>query len=124
MKEKIVKEWIYKAEEDYESAISLARKKKNPVPDAVCFHCQQCIEKYLKAYLSYHDVEPLEIHDLQVLRKLCAGIDKDFGTVSDGLDILNAYAVNFSDTPVKKLQSKEPVQVMRKLRDFIKEKLK
>jgi len=48
MREKLVKEWIYKAEEDFEAAILLARKKRKSVPDVVCFHAQQCIEKYLR----------------------------------------------------------------------------
>ena len=46
-----VLEWISKAEQDYETAETMARKRKNPVPDIVGFHSQQCIEKYLKAYL-------------------------------------------------------------------------
>ena len=44
-------EWIVKAEQDHLTAETMARKKKTPVPDIVGFHSQQCVEKYLKAYL-------------------------------------------------------------------------
>src|SRR5262249_768101 len=44
------REWVSKAEDDYRGARSLARKKP-PLHDLVCFHCQQCVEKYLKALL-------------------------------------------------------------------------
>jgi HEPN domain-containing protein len=44
-------EWIRKAEEDYNAAIALARQRKKSTPNALSFHCQQCAEKYLKAYL-------------------------------------------------------------------------
>lgn len=44
-------EWLSKAEQDYQTAITMARKRKKPVPDVVGFHSQQCIEKYFKAFL-------------------------------------------------------------------------
>jgi len=44
-------EWVDKAEADYQSAVALHRRRKAPLPDIVCYHCQQCVEKYLKAYL-------------------------------------------------------------------------
>ena len=42
-----VSEWIEKAEEDYHVAISLRRLRRHPAHNAVCFHAQQCVEKYL-----------------------------------------------------------------------------
>lgn len=45
----ITREWVNKAEEDWEAARTLARKRKNPAHNAVCFHAQQSAEKYLKA---------------------------------------------------------------------------
>ena len=43
MTKELVEEWIYKAEEDFESALHLVKKDRKPVPDSICFHCQQCI---------------------------------------------------------------------------------
>jgi len=44
MRKKLIEEWIYKAEEDFESALYLVKKPKKPIPDIVCFHSQQCIK--------------------------------------------------------------------------------
>jgi len=48
-------EWIEKAEGD----LKVARRETqtaDPVYDAVCFHAQQCAEKYLKAVLEEHNI--------------------------------------------------------------------
>ena len=44
------REWIKKAEGDYAAATILSRRRKVPLHDHVCFHCQQSAEKYLKAF--------------------------------------------------------------------------
>jgi HEPN domain-containing protein len=43
----LTREWVRKAEADYVMASALSRLVP-PVHDGVCFHCQQCAEKYLK----------------------------------------------------------------------------
>lgn len=47
----IVKEWIEKANADANTARREIQVVKKPNWDAVCFHVQQAIEKYLKALL-------------------------------------------------------------------------
>jgi HEPN domain-containing protein len=47
------REWVAKAEEDYLAALDLARRRKRPLWSGVCFHAQQCAEKYLKANKSH-----------------------------------------------------------------------
>jgi HEPN domain-containing protein len=47
----LTKEWIQKTENDFSVASCEMRVRKNPNYDAICFHCQQCSEKYLKAIL-------------------------------------------------------------------------
>src|SRR6266446_2136200 len=42
----VTREWMAKAEEDFLAATDLALRRKRPVWDAVCFHCQQAAEKY------------------------------------------------------------------------------
>ena len=42
--------WVEKAEEDFVLAQSALRRKK-PLITGVCFHAQQCAEKYMKALL-------------------------------------------------------------------------
>jgi len=47
---RLTAEWVRKAETDFLAAAALADASP-PLHDAVCFHCQQCAEKYLKALL-------------------------------------------------------------------------
>ena len=48
---RLTREWVTKAEEDFSVAGGLVRRRKIPAWNAICFHCQQCAEKYLKARL-------------------------------------------------------------------------
>lgn len=48
-------EWIRKAEEDCRVA-NREMEAEPPSFNAVCFHAQQCVEKYLKAVLQENDV--------------------------------------------------------------------
>ena len=59
-------EWIERAEEDYNIA-ELARQASHPFHNSICFHAQQCIEKYLKAWLQEADVPVPRTHDLEEL---------------------------------------------------------
>ena len=52
----LVQEWIEKAEGDFRTAQREARVRKQPNHEAVCFHSQQCAEKYLKAYLQEQQI--------------------------------------------------------------------
>lgn len=47
----ITLEWVEKAEGDYLTAKREVVVDESPNYDAVCFHCQQSAEKYLKARL-------------------------------------------------------------------------
>jgi HEPN domain-containing protein len=62
-----VKEWVVKAEQDYQTAYREAQVTNNPNNDAVCFHCQQCIEKLMKAVLIRDGAMPPKTHDLLLL---------------------------------------------------------
>ena len=41
--------WFLKADHDL-LAVQKEIASKEPFTDIACFHCQQCVEKYLKAY--------------------------------------------------------------------------
>jgi HEPN domain-containing protein len=125
MREEYLAEWVRKAEEDYEAALVLARKRKRPTPGAVGFHCQQCIEKYLKAFLVSNNVNFPKIHDLLELHKLCLSIDPTFELIGDLLDELNPFAVEFR-YPGEEITIEEArfaVKAMRKARFFIRNRL-
>jgi len=63
----IVREWVVKAENDLTTAAhALTLGPKCPT-DTVCFHAQQCVEKYLKAVLVLHGQDFPKTHDLKRL---------------------------------------------------------
>lgn len=59
--------------------------------DNACFHCQQAIEKMLKAFLIYNGRDIERTHNIIFLLAECAKFDPVFENV-DPLDI-NEYAV-------------------------------
>jgi len=63
----ITAEWVGKAEGDATQMEREGRARKNPVLDGICFHAQQCAEKYLKARLCEGGIEFGKTHDLVTL---------------------------------------------------------
>lgn len=90
-----VKEWIKKAAADYEGSVQLSRRKKKPLPDLVCFHCQQCAEKCLKGFLIYHQAPFPKTHDLLLLLDLCIPFQLSLEMHRELFEFLNPYSVVF-----------------------------
>ena len=90
-----VKEWVRKAEADFEVASILGRKKKKTVYGAVCFHAQQCAEKYLKAFLTAQRKKFPKTHNLTNLLSLAAQIDPSLNLIHDLVKGLSPFAVEF-----------------------------
>ncbi len=60
----VVSEWVAKAEGDLKSAALILRAGKDCPIDAVCFHAQQAVEKYLKALLTAHKIPFPKTHNI------------------------------------------------------------
>ena len=90
-----VNEWIEKAEEDFRVALSLRRLVSHPPHNSVCFHAQQCIEKYLKAILEKQGVGIRKIHALPILLDQCAEIHPLLIAMRPDMVRLSVYAVEF-----------------------------
>jgi HEPN domain-containing protein len=118
-------EWIRKAEEDYNAALALARQRKKSTPNAVTFHCQQCAEKYLKAFLVQSGVGFPKTHDLLELHKLCLGVNPAFELIGDLLDSLNPYAVEFRypGDEVNADEAQEAIGAVKEVRRFMRSQL-
>ena len=87
-----LKSWIAYAEEDFNATKTLLSLKK-PLRAAVCFHAQQCAEKYLKALLILKDVDFPKTHDLPSLNTLCNQNDILTGFDPQQLADLTKHAV-------------------------------
>ena len=88
-------EWVGKAEADFQGAVALSRRRKNPLPDLVCFLCQQCAEKYLKAVLQERAIPFPRTHVLTDLLALALGRDSSLNELRPALLVLQDYAVKF-----------------------------
>jgi HEPN domain-containing protein len=86
-------EWIEKAEGDQLTARREYRARNRPNYDAVCFHTQQTVEKYLKAWLQEADRAIPRIHNLVDLVSLCIEVDPTFSILEQELRGLDSYAV-------------------------------
>src|SRR3972149_10658861 len=86
-------EWVAKAEGDFLTSGRELRARKSPNYDAVCFHSQQCAEKYLKAILQDNDKHIPKIHNLIELMLLCEEIDGSFEMLRADLVTMERYAV-------------------------------
>ena len=69
------RDWIKKAESDYQLAVSLTRRRKVLAHDHAYFHFQQAAEKYLKARLEEAGVRFLKTHDIDALIQSAALIE-------------------------------------------------
>ena len=91
----ITQEWIDKAEGDWATAKREYRVRKNPNYDAVCFHCQQCGEKYLKAHLQEAGIVFKKIHDLEVLLNAVLTVEPSWTNLRNSSLILTDFAVDY-----------------------------
>lgn len=94
MKSKIdlAKEWFKKAENDLKNAELIFQVSADSKPyDTVCFHCQQAVEKYLKSFLVFNDIEFPKTHNIEVLLDL-ASLKSEKFDISEAA-ILTSYAV-------------------------------
>ena len=85
-------EWFYFADADYDSAIILndAHRKHNEI---ICYHCQQAVEKYLKAFLCYNGIIPPKIHVLETLCASCSEFDVSFNQIAKECAYLSPFVV-------------------------------
>ena len=88
----LVKEWLAKAEGDQE-VVKILSTDENCPNESVCFHCQQYVEKLLKALLTLHSVEAPRTHDLKRLIKLASPYVPGLSALADRSDRLSDHAI-------------------------------
>jgi HEPN domain-containing protein len=67
---RVVHEWVEKAENDLRTAQHTLKLEPDCPTETVCFHAQQCVEKYLKAYLTFEGTDFPKTHDIEALFRL------------------------------------------------------
>ncbi|OHB48623.1 MAG: hypothetical protein A2Y10_12140 [Planctomycetes bacterium GWF2_41_51] len=92
---KIIEEWIRKADADYATASREMSVREDTNFDAICFHSQQCIEKLMKALLIKNGQTPPKIHDLFHLSLLLSPVCKKWSCRHEDLRYLTRASVDF-----------------------------
>lgn len=88
-------QWMQYAKNDLAAAtILLAHEDVEALTVSVCYHCEQAIEKSLKAYLVRAGGDLRKSHDLALLNQLCMQCDSDFPDLTATITLLTDYAVN------------------------------
>ena len=87
------REWVLKAEGDYDVISVLLRSRKPSRYDAICFHAQQCAEKYLKGRLVEAGVAFAKIHHLPALLNLALTIQPKWSVLAGSFTVLTKYSV-------------------------------
>jgi HEPN domain-containing protein len=86
--------WLARADSDLRTA-QAALALDPPETETAGFHCQQAVEKCLKAVLVAHDLDPPRVHDLEVLLEMCADQGHDLTDFRSAILDLNPFAVQF-----------------------------
>jgi len=127
MIEELVRRWVERAEKD----LKIARrelKSDEPIYEEVLFHCQQAVEKYLKAFLTKHQVFFKKTHDISYLIALCMRVDKEFKHLySIEADKLYPRGIDVRypeiELEVTEEEAREALEIAEKVRDFVLKKL-
>ena len=89
----LTQERIEKAEEDYNMA-QLARESSRTFHNSICFYAQQCIEKYLKAWLQEANLLVPRTHNLEELLTLILPTLPVWSHWQPDFKIITDYAVD------------------------------
>ena len=125
-KEEYIKLWINKGDGD----LKVAKRElgyQDSVLDAVCFHLQQSVEKYLKAFLTEVDQRIEKTHNIEFLLEKCIQIDNDFSKFEEKFDRISECGVEirYPDTFIilDKKDLEDSLTLVEEFRLFILEKI-
>jgi HEPN domain-containing protein len=118
-------EWADKAEHDLKAAEHLLRLGEEAPTDAICFHAQQRVEKYIKALMAAREIAIPKIHDIEDLISSLPEQDRPRTTSADEA-LLTQYAIEgrypgFDDVTLTEAQ--KAVGLARQIREEIRGKL-
>lgn len=121
----VVGEWAIKAENDLKNAAQALKLGDDCPTDTVCFHAQQCIEKYLKALLVLEGVDFPKTHDVKVLMALLPKIARPNLDV-DEQERITEYAIGprYPGWPeISLAEARRAVALARRVRKEVRKRL-
>ena len=116
-------EWAEYAFNDYDTANLMYNEHWTNKELIICYHCQQSAEKYLKAYIVYHDINIEKTHDLIGLLNTCISIDKTFNTLVEACDYLTPFAIQvrypFNSFSIGDYEQKKAIKNAKEIMEFV-----
>jgi len=127
VKKEIVRQWLAKAEQDMRASEALLVAEP-PLLYPACFHAQQAAEKYLKAFLTWHQIEFPKTHAIEQLLDLVKDAEPETASSLRDAVALTPYGVDIrypGDQPEpNQEEAREAVELARKVRDAVMDRLK
>ena len=123
-----IKQWILFAQQDYDLVKAIIETHSPyPIPvTIVCYHCQQSVEKILKAYILAQGNTLTKTHDLKVLLEQCRRYSSDFDGFMAACTKLTTYITTSrypSDTAIAEQDMTQSIQDAQIILEFTKSKL-
>jgi HEPN domain-containing protein len=113
---------VVKAEHDLKTAEHTLQIQDDCPFEIVCFHAQQCAEKYLKALLVSRSIDFPKTHDLRYLLELLP-VEFNLGLELSEVAFLNRYAVDGrypgAWDEITRAQAERAIALARKVRDAV-----
>lgn len=126
-KKELINSWLNKAEKDLLTA-KHELSFLEAVTESVCFHCQQAVEKFLKAYLVFLGIPFTKTHEIGELITRCERKDEKISAFKEKADKLTDYAVGvrypeelFEPTLE---EAKESFEIATKIKEFVLSRIK
>lgn len=124
---KVIK-WLTFADEDMKLATHAMNIAADQTPyRLIAYHAQQCAEKYLKAFLVYHEVDFPYTHSIGRLLRLCAELAEWPQNLKDAKE-LTPYAVTArypgEDEEVTAEEAERAVDLAQQVRAQVRKALK
>lgn len=121
----VVRQWVEKAEHDLLNIANNLAASEIPW-DTVCFHAQQCAEKYLKAFLVWKQLEVPKTHDLRLLLQRLP-TQLSLGLTLSRVLRLNRYTIEARYPgdwePITRLEGEQAVAIAREVREAVRQHL-
>lgn len=117
-----VKGWLQKASKDLLSAEALLEHDP-PIPETAAFHCQQAVEKALKAFLVWKGIPFEKVHSLTYLLDVCEAEESGFASTREGTEALTPFAVEIrypgEAVEVSREEAKEALYTAKTIWNFV-----
>ena len=118
----VVGEWVVKAENDLKNAAHTLEMGEVGPMDTVCFHAQQCAEKYLKAFLVLKKVDFPRNRDIEArVVLLPEGIDVGLSAAEQRRLTTYATVTRYPGDyePISLVEALQAVKIARRARKAI-----